>query len=210
MSQDGKNGPRPFRGAWPQLEWGDQGDLVKRTVFGSVFLLTSVAVLLSFNNCAKPQSTPLIDPSLLSIDADEEVPTESLKIVSHEATMNCFEDHVQLGGVCHPGEGTSNYIEISLKRDGTPVGWASANGGTVGKITNIPCENGRFFVVIPRPNDGLNCCRGPNCLSEYRVESQIFVSEDGLQFRAGNKATSFPILIQPVGSCTRSLDKCTN
>lgn len=150
----------------------------------------------------------MLDASMIKLDVDEEVPSESLKLISHDVYMNCDEDHIQVGGVCHPGEGSTNYIEIGLTRDGEAVPFGAA--GTTFKIRDVVCENGRFFVVIPRPNDNVKCCNDSSCSTEYRVQSQIFVSEDGSQYRAGNKGTNFPIRIQPYQSCTPNpLPRCS-
>lgn|GEM_PF-4127967 len=171
-------------------------------------IFTSICIVL-FNNCGKPQHSPLIDSSLLPLDAEEDVPPESLKLISNDTFMNCDEDHVQVGGICHPGESRINYIEISMTREGAPISFGEGSEETF-KLKNAVCENGRFFAVIPRPNDPRAPCIGSNSAPEYRVLSQIYVSDEGSQYRAGAKGTSFPMRVQLVGACTGQLSCSSN
>lgn len=165
-------------------------------------VLASMIAILSFafTNCSKPKHSPLIDPNLLATTA-EDIQPETLKITSSDSYMNCDEDHVQLGGLCHPGEAILNYIDVSITRDRVAIPFGTG-GATTYKLSNIKCENGRFFVVVPRPNDVGATCMSGNCAPEYRVESQFWLSDDGNQYRAGARGTSFPIRIELTTACT--------
>lgn len=156
--------------------------------------------LVAFTNCSKNKHTPLFDPNS-AMNVVEDVQPESLKLASSDQLMNCDEDHVQLGGICHPGDSVGNYIEVSLTRDRNPVPFGSGSSQTY-KLQTTRCENGRFFIVLPRPNDPGATCTGGNCAPEYRVETQIWLTDDGSQYRAGARGTSFPVRIQNVSLCT--------
>ncbi len=118
--------------------------------------------------------------------------------------MECTQDHIQIGGICDVSGSEDNYIEYSMAdQAGLPVPWASG-AQSVTVLQEGRCENGRYFLIVPRPPASLisgamaaNRCKSVGCWEEFRINSRIFVRRKGLkQFELLQAAPILPIRIQ--------------
>ena len=133
-----------------------------------------------------------------STDTGEVTSYQGIKVTSGETYLNCDEDHIQLGGTCNTGDSLDNFVEYKITRDRQSVVWG-ANGSTTDHLRSAKCENGRFFAIIPKPNDS-TITSGTGYV-EYQIHFQIYVSPDRLSYSAGESAPAFNINIQQAGAC---------
>lgn len=95
-----------------------------------------------------------------------------------EATrMECTHDHIQVGGTCELDGAVDSYIEYSLTRQGQVSPWA----GNISVLREARCENGRYYLIIPRPLDSVissaersTRCATADCFNEYHLNARIF------------------------------------
>ena len=158
-------------------------------------------VLTQYVNCSSYSDSTLYAGSIGTVE--EIISYEGIRVLNGDTYMNCDEDHVQLGGNCNTADAKFNCLEMRMLRDQVPV-----QGGTGAAITDnlgcgvgyrITCENGRFYAVVPKPNDTILNSGMANV--EYSVKFQVFTSEDGAQFKAGEKSPAFNIYVQQNGAC---------
>lgn len=99
--------------------------------------------------------------------------------------MECTQDHIQIGGVCETNGAVDNYIEYSLTRDKNPVAW-NVGATAVTVLREARCENGRYYIVIPRPDadtviapTDTTRCYAVHCMAEYQLNSRMFGKKAG-------------------------------
>ena len=124
---------------------------------------------------------------------------QGVRVTNGDTYMNCDEDHVQLGGTCNTADAFSNYIEAKISINRNTVYWGTGSAQT-DHLDLSKCENGRFFAVIPKPNDVNLAVAGSDYL-EYQVTMQMFTSTDGQSYTAGEVAPSFTVEVQKNGGC---------
>lgn len=118
--------------------------------------------------------------------------------------MECTHDHLQIGGACETDGAVDSYIEYSLTQNGAPTPWI----GNVTVLHEARCENGRFFLIVPRPLNSVTSanCSG-DCSYEYHLNSRLWTLKKGAaQFEVAAIAPLLPISIQLLvnsGSCPR-------
>lgn len=134
-----------------------------------------------------------------------ENPTGYLNPRSTQPIMECTHDHIQVGGSCEVGLSTDSYIEYYLTdAAGNRIQWA--NGVDI--LREARCENGRFFMIIPRPPStivptsgpgDLSVCSTATCMREYRLNSRLFALRKGTnQFEVVANAPILPLQFQLV------------
>lgn len=165
-----------------------------------------LVLLTQYTNCSKYSEGLNYDDGLTDIGGGGTVTSyEGVRVANGDTYMNCDEDHVQLGGTCNTADAVDNCIEYRILRDRTAVYWGSGSTtvdalGCNPNHIRVKCENGRFFAVVPKPNDTGLSAAGTDFL-EYQVHFQIYTSTDGLQYKAGEKAPAFIINVQKNGAC---------
>ncbi len=164
------------------------------------------AVSTQFVNCSDSSEGNLFGkPNELSSASIYDASQSSfLQAKNEPPRMECTQDHIQVGGVCDASGSEDNYIEYSLSdQNGVSVPW-SAGAQTVSVLQEGRCENGRFFLIVPRPPGSLitaaqsaSRCRSVGCWEEFRLNSRIFIRKKGLrQFELLQPAPIVPIRIQ--------------
>lgn len=125
--------------------------------------------------------------------------------------MECTNDHIQIGGICEPGDSTKNYIEYYITDASSPPKEIAFEGGAV-KLTEAFCENGRFTLLVPRPpnavvagtKDANNVVSSPSCVTascyrEYRLNARLWSQRKNTgQFEIAAIAPIFPMTFQLV------------
>lgn len=165
--------------------------------------------------CSEGTSSNLFGPkSNSSLSSQSILDTSStgfLQAKNRPPRMECTQDNIQIGGICDDSGGQDNYVEYSLTNQaGQPVPWTSGSQ-TVSVLQEGRCENGRYFLIVPRPPASLitaaqrpSRCIALGCWEEYRVNSRLFVRKKGLQqFEMVQVAPAIPIRIQLIvdGAC---------
>lgn len=170
---------------------------MNRGLFMAIF---GFALMVQYINCSN-YSQGLQDGELATAtDTGEVTSYQGVKVTSGETYMNCDEDHVQLGGTCNTGDSADNFIEYRITRDKQTVYWGP-NGATTDYLRTARCENGRFFAVIPKPNDSVLSNTGSKDYVEYQIHFQIYTSADRQSYTAGEIAPAFIINVQVAGGC---------
>lgn len=159
-----------------------------RTIRQRFSLVASVACLaMLFTNCTEQNADSILDGPTGTLQSLSTIPSDTFLIPPRFSPpqMECTQDHIQIGGVCETNGAEDNYIEYSLTRDKQPVAW---NAGTqsVTVLREARCENGRYYIVIPRPdadtviapNDTARCY-ALHCYAEYQLNSRIFAKKVG-------------------------------
>lgn len=167
---------------------------------GLIFAVLGFIVLTQYVNCSSYSEGTLYAGNIST--ETEVISYEGIRILNGDTYMNCDEDHVQIGGNCNAADAQYNCLEARMYRDRTPVQWGTTtltdNLGCTSSY-RIECENGRFYAVIPKPNDAALTSGTSNL--EYKVQFQMHTSTDGAQFNAGEKSTEFSVYIQQNGAC---------
>lgn len=130
--------------------------------------LSSVALGLSlfFSNCAtnyEPAQYGNCPNGNCQMSSDGQM--LSLSVLNDEVAMRCFQEYVDIGGTCNPGDYKLNMIKYTLVRDG----FSETNS------INGTCESGHYYLRLKRPNDP--SAPYQNALNgnvEYRLNTQIF------------------------------------
>jgi len=157
-------------------------------------------LLLSFQNCARqssfegygPRIVPLTDAAQVGLNQ-----FEGIRVLNPDVYMNCFEDHVQMGGVCNTGDASQNFIRYWITYNGERMSWGSP---PVTELDMSRCENGRWVAIVPKPNLG-SLGVGTGFL-EMEVHFQIFLkSPNSSGFQAGSRAPAYTIHVQQNGAC---------
>lgn len=186
-------------------------------------LIAIGAVATQFVNCADSSEGNLFgggrSNSLSSAGVYDATQVSFIQAKNEPPRMECTQDHIQVGGVCDVSGSEDNYIEYSISdANGVPVPW-SAGSQNVSVLQEGRCENGRYFLIIPRPPTSLitkagctNRCRSVGCWEEYRLNSRVFVRRKGLkQFELMQAAPVVPIRMQLIinNACPKPIDPCT-
>jgi len=154
-------------------------------------------------NCSSYSDSSLNSGHLTSASSVDTY--ETLRVLNGETYMNCNEDHVQLGGTCNTADAKYNCLEMRIYKERIGVLWGTAPNQTDNLGCNqghyrIACENGRFHAILPKPYDTALMTTETNTL-EYQVQFQLYSSDDGTQYRAGEKSPMFNVYIQKNGAC---------
>lgn len=125
---------------------------------------------------------------------------------STQPIMECTHDHIQVGGSCEAGNSADTYIEYYLTdANNNRVTW----DGGVDVLREARCENGRFFMIVPRPKETIvqttaeaaaakTVCNG-DCAVEYRLNSRLFsLRKNTSQFEVVAVAPLLPLKFQLV------------
>lgn len=122
--------------------------------------------------------------------------------------MECTNDHIQIGGICEPGDSSDNYIEYYITdAAGNDVFF---QGMTKRELTESRCENGRFTIIIPRPPISIKdgsistegvvsspSCTSASCFGEFRLNARLFaLRKNTSQFEVAAVAPIFPMTFQ--------------
>lgn len=171
-------------------------------------LIAIGAVSTQFVNCSDSSEGNLFgggnSSSLNSAANYDSAQSSFLQAKNEPPRMECTQDHIQIGGICDVSGSEDNYIEYSLTdQAGAPVPWA-AGTQAVPVLQEGRCENGRYFLIVPRPPASLITqaqsaarCKSVGCWEEYRVNSRVFMRRKGLkQFELLQIAPVLPIRIQ--------------
>lgn len=184
-------------------------------------LIAIGAVSSQFVNCSDVSEGNLFggrNSSLNSASTYDAAASSFLQAKNEPPRMECTQDHIQVGGVCDVSASEDNYIEYSLSdANGVATPWASG-AQNVSVLQEGRCENGRYFLIIPRPPISLigkaacaSRCRSVGCWEEYRLNSRIFVRRKGLkQFELLQPAPIVPVRIQLIidNACPKDIDPC--
>lgn len=159
-------------------------------------------ILISFQNCSNQSSFEGYTPSIVPIQdglAGGLNQFEGVRVLNSDVYMNCFDDHVQIGGVCNTGDSAQNFIRYWMTYNGARVSWGMPPN-QVNQLDASKCENGRWSAIVPKPNaDVLNA--GTSYL-EFEVTFQIFMRAQGSDiFQAGSQSPAYTIYIQQSGAC---------
>lgn len=170
-------------------------------VYGVLLLLGSF-LLVAFQNCAEQSSFEGFGPSVVPISdglSSGINQFEGLRVLNSEVYLNCFEDHVQIGGVCNTGGSSHNFIRYWMTYNGARVFWG-VPPNQVDQLEGSRCENGRWTAIVPKPNTGV-LSAGTSYL-EFEVHFQIYLQElNSSQYKAGSQAPAYTISIQQAGAC---------
>lgn len=135
-----------------------------------IALFAGVALSLHFTNCSQYSETGDNSASSLCADCGNTLPsTPSLRITSTYLDVNCGEDHIQIGGICNPGENIYSQIDYTIKRGSFTFDTRSAAG---------ICESGRFFIIVRRPTDpdaSALCTSYNECRIPYQVSARLMI-----------------------------------
>lgn len=160
--------------------------------------------MILFQNCSR--NSQYEGDSVAGIPLGEENSSslssfEGVRVLNAESYMNCFEDHVQIGGVCNTGNSEKNYIRYWMTLNGERVGWGNpAQVTPVLELTSSQCENGRWSAVVPKPYHPI-LISGAGFI-EFDVHFQMHLLAPGSAgYVAGTKAPSFTVLIQQAQAC---------
>lgn len=157
---------------------------LKRWRFLAVTVMAFTAT--QFTNCDQQDGSTILDgPSGTVYDLSIGESGMFLNPKINPPQMDCTQDHVQIGGVCETNGAEDNYIEYSLTRDKNPVPW-NVGGQQVTVLREARCENGRYFLVVPRPDQDSTIapndttrCYSAGCWAQYQLNSRMFVRRKG-------------------------------
>lgn len=170
---------------------------------GLVWAVIGFIMLTQYVNCSSYSDSTFYEGSN-QIASSSVTSYEGVRVLNADTFMNCDEDHVQLGGACNTGDAFDNYIEVRMSRDRVPVSFGDASN-PVSRLELAKCENGRFYAVVPKPNDPTVLGGSLTAYVEYQVQMQIYTKKKGDTFwKAGEKAPIFNIMIQPAAACNVS------
>lgn len=168
-------------------------------VFVFTFLLFPLLIA-GFQNCARQSSFEGYSQRIVPVDEAALVGLnqfEGLRVLNPDVYMNCFEDHVQMGGVCNTGDASQNFIRYWITYNGASMTWGSP---PVTELDMSRCENGRWTAIVPKPNLG-NLGSGTGFL-DMEVHFQIFLKAPNQSgFQAGSRAPAYTIHVQQNGAC---------
>ncbi|MDW8189942.1 MAG: hypothetical protein RMK80_03110 [Pseudobdellovibrionaceae bacterium] len=123
-----------------------------------------------------------------------------LRVLSAEAFINCFDDQVQIGGVCNTGNSSRNFIRYWLTYQGVRQPWGQGNN-QVSQLETAHCDNGRWSAIVPKPNSPAILNNGTNFV-EFDAHFQLVLYDEKKQaFTESVKAPAFVIQIQQNGAC---------
>jgi hypothetical protein len=165
---------------------------------GLIVAILGFLILTQYVNCSSYSDTTLSEGVSTGIGG-EVTSYEGVKVLNGDTYMNCNEDHVQLGGSCNTADAVDNYIEYRITRDRQTVYWGTGASQT-DHLTLARCENGRFFAIVPKPNDSVLADGGTDYV-EYQMHFQIYTTKDKLQYKAGEQAPIFNIYVQKNAAC---------
>jgi len=161
-------------------------------------------MVLGFQNCSNQSSFEGLEP--ISVPVGDGISSglnqfEGLRILNGEVYINCFEDHVQMGGVCNTGGAAQNFIRYWMTHNGAPVFWGPSTH-LVDRLDASKCENGRWSAIVPRPNRSeLNGVAGQEMYLEYEMYFQLYMRAPGSSdFQAGSRTPAYTINIQQISS----------
>lgn len=172
-------------------------------------LLAMLLVATQFVNC-----TEYSDDSSLYGNACEQSSTcaQSMSVTAtgafltprgEQPKMECTHDHIQIGGACELDGAVDSYIEYSLTdTNGNTIPFQG--GATV--IRESRCENGHYFLVIPRPPATIipeaqkaTQCSTASCFREYRLNSRLYgLKKNSSQFDVIATGPQLPLTFQLV------------
>jgi hypothetical protein len=124
---------------------------------------------------------------------------------STQPVLECTHDHIQVGGACEAGNSSDSYIEYYLTdSNNNRVTW----DGGINLLREARCENGRFFMLVPRPPNTIvatdpanpkGVCSTGECTVEYRLNSRLFsLRKNTSQFEVVAVAPVLPLKFQLV------------
>jgi hypothetical protein len=185
---------------WQLIELVYDVRVVRDHVF--LFFLLPI-VLISFQNCSNQSSFEGYNTSVVPV-SDGVVgglnQFEGVRILNADVYMNCFDDHVQMGGVCNTGDSEQNFIRYWMTFNGARVSWGTPPN-EVNELDSSKCENGRWTAIVPKPNT--NVLNAGTSYLEFEVTFQIFIRAPGSDtFQAGSQTPAYTINIQQFGACT--------
>lgn len=174
---------------------------MRKSKLWTILILTGPLLLLSFQNCADQSyydaymmtGVPVTDSSSSFSSY------EGVRVLNSEVFMNCFEDHVQMGGVCNDADAADNFIRYWMTFNGSTTTWGVPPTATTELSTK--CENGRWYAVVPKPTVP-ELVVGTSFL-DFEMHFQIYTRQSGASsFTAGSKAPVYTISIQQNQACT--------
>lgn len=170
---------------------------MKRYAFVAVL---GFIMITQYVNCSSYSDSVYEGSSSNSVSADS-TPYQSLRVINTDVTMACYEDHIQVGGPCNTADAKDNYVQYWLTRDRQAVVWGSASS-PVDHLTLGKCENGRFYVIVPKPYDPAGLGTSGKGIIEYQLNMQIWAPADGSTgYKAGELGAPFTFGIQKNANC---------
>lgn len=164
------------------------------SLFG-FFLMTN------YMNCSN-YSDSLNDGTDLSSSEQNITTYQGIRVLNGTTEMKCYDDHIDVGGSCNTADATDNYIQYSIKRNRNPVYWGTGASAT-DHLTLAKCQNGRFFAIIPKPNDPSAIGVTTKGTVEYQLHFQMFTTVPGKTgYQAGEVGNIFTFAIQTDGNCS--------